>query len=444
MLRSVPVLLAMALAALLSGQSDLAQQHADKALEFVQQGNLHAAEDELKSALQLSPNDPALLTSLGGILAMQGELQRANTYLAKAVLLDPQDPAARRNLAVNQWQLGQLKEAHQNLDFALKQNPRDPTAIYLMGMVSEREGAYARAIALLESVSGAAVQHPEILVALASSYQHTGHSRQAVTILRDLLARSVKPDVLLMAGSVALDAGDPALAQSALARIDSSSLAKIGRAGEQTCVRISQTLMKRGDYPAALSLASAAASAFPASSAALEAKGAAQVQLSYFSQAVGSYTAALRLHPSAENERQLALAEWRAGDKEKAAAEFQRAMRQFPRNGQIRQTYGALLLEDASPENPENRVRALTLMKEALEADESLVEARYQLANYELEEGRLEPARAYLSAALKYDPDASRLHYALSRVYRRLGRDAEATAEMERYQKLKAAEQAHP
>ncbi len=52
----------------------------------------------------------------------------------------------------------------------------------------------------------------------------------------------------------------------------------------------------------------------------------------------------------------------------------------------------------------------------------------------------LEQALAYLERAIQLDPNDSRLHIALSRVYRRLHREAEATKETEIYQKLKAAE----
>src|SRR5271169_1023298 len=102
--------LVLVTAARLSGQgAPSAQEHADKAAEFVQRGNLKDAEAELRKALQLSPEDPTLLTSLGGVLGMEGDLAGANPYLARAVKLNTQDPVLRRNLAENQWQLGRLR-----------------------------------------------------------------------------------------------------------------------------------------------------------------------------------------------------------------------------------------------------------------------------------------------------------------------------------------------
>jgi tetratricopeptide (TPR) repeat protein len=377
----------------------LAQDHAGKAVQLVQQGDLRAAERELRLALETAPNDSALLTSLGGILGMQGQLQQANVYLAKAVKLNPQDAAARRNLAANQWQLGQLEDAHANLDVLIRANPHDPIATYLLGMVSERQADYARSIALLESTPDITARQPEAIVALASSYYHTGRPAEAAARLKSLLGRPAKPKVFFMAGRVAADANDNILAEQLLS--------------------------------------AATATSFPAAHQAFAARGAVQMKLSYFSQAAESFRKAQRLHPAADNQRNLALAEWRAGQKQPAAADFERALREYPRDAPTCVVYGTLLLEEASPES---RTRAVALFKQALSADDSSVEARYQLANLELEEGNLQPALQHLTAAIKLEPDASRLHFALSRVYRRLGREADAAAEMAAYQRLKSTE----
>jgi len=428
--------------AYLFGQTNsTAQQHAEKAIEFAQHGDLRSAEGELRKAVEISPDDSALLTSLGGILGMEGELQRANAYLAKAVEVNPKDGAARRNLAANQWQLGQFKEAHQNLDRLLNANPGDRVATYLLGMVSEREGNYERSIALLESIPDIGERQQEALPVLASSYYHTRRPQQARAILQKLVGRSVKPEVLLMGGRVAMDAADYGIAGALLSQIPSTEVNRTGHAGEETYLRLCRILSERADYEKALAITSKAVHAFPDSYEAVSMKASIEMKLSYFSQAAASLQAAARLNPSPEAKRDLAVAEWRAGERQKAAEEFERAMRQFPRDGQIRETYGTLLLEDTSPEY---KARAIELLNEALAVDDSLIEARYQLANNEFEEGRLEPALGYLTSALKLDPDASRLHFALSRVYRRLGRDSDATREMEVYQKLKAAEQTHP
>ena len=146
---------------------DSAEAHADKAAAFVEHDDLKSAENELRKAVELSPGDPQLLTSLGGVLGMEGRLEDANVYLARAVRLKPDEPVLRRNLAANEWQLGRFPQAQQDLERLLAANPADRVAIFLLGMVSENQKNYARSISLLESIPEVAESQPEAYVALA-------------------------------------------------------------------------------------------------------------------------------------------------------------------------------------------------------------------------------------------------------------------------------------
>src|SRR5438093_3930010 len=48
-----------------------AQQHANQGYELAQKGNLREAENELRRAAELAPEDPSILAGLGGILGRQ-------------------------------------------------------------------------------------------------------------------------------------------------------------------------------------------------------------------------------------------------------------------------------------------------------------------------------------------------------------------------------------
>ena len=468
MCSATPIVLSLAFvlagARLLAQPSPEAQQHAEKAVQLAQQGDLKNAEAELRKAVDLSPADSSLLTSLGGILGMEGNLQEANTYLAKAVKLNPQDPASRRNLAANEWQLGRLKEARANLDLLLRANPQDKLAIYLSGMVAEKEKDYARSAKLLESAPDVMAQQPDSWVALASSYYHTGRPGNARAALQRLLGPSSTPRSAFLGGRIAADAQDYATAEMLFRSVRSSypdraavefEIALVEyRAGrsaesEKTLLQAVNThlatnegyillctmLSDEGSDIRALQLAVQAARTFPGSSELLATKGSIELKLRYYNDAAASYGKSVALKESPEAERGMATAQWKAGMRERAVSTFERAMRQFPRDAQTYQVYGTLLLEDGSPEN---KSRAIDLLKRALALNDSAVEPRYQLANLELADGNLEQALAYLERAIQLDPNDGRLHFALSRVYRRLNREAEATKETEIYQKLKA------
>jgi tetratricopeptide (TPR) repeat protein len=469
--QTASLVFAFALAApvveLLGQAKSTAQEHAEKAVQFVQQGDLKSAERELRIAVELAPRDPALLTSLGGVLGMEGDLQLANGYLAEAVKLNPRDPVLRRNLAANQFQLGRFKEAHENLDRLIRANPGDKTAIFLLGMVSENERNYTRAIALLESVPEAAEKQPEAWVALASSYYHTGRRENARTALRRLLSRPANPRVVFQGGRAAMDARDYPTAEALFATIQSTysdpaavdfqmALAqyRAGHAAEsektlletiqakraraEAYVLICKILADRGEQTRALQIATEGEQAIPDSYEVVSTKASLEMKLRYYSEAVASREKAVRLHESPEAKRDLALAEWRAGMRKQAVEEFEGTMRQFAGDARTYEVYGTLLLEE---ESPDTRPRAGELLKQAISLDGSSVEARYQLASLEITDGKPELALPYLQAAIKLDPRDSRLHYAMSRACRRLGRTADADKEMELYRKLKTAGQ---
>ena len=462
------VLVLLAPVTILLGQgAPSAQELAERAVQFAQHGDLKSAEAELKKAVALSPSDPALLTSLGGILAMEGDLEQANIYLGKAVKLNPQDSASRRNLAANQWQLGKLKEAHENLDRLIRVNSQDKVAIFLLGMVCEKERNYPRSATLLESVPEVVDQQPDGWAALANSYYHTNRREDARSVLRKLLGHSPSPRVTFIGGRVAMESKDYPTAEALFSSIRSTysdpaavefqialaqyrddravqsertllDAAQANRSNRDSYVLLCQVLAEQGSSSRALRVATQASQAFPDSYEIVSMKASLEMKLQYFSEAVNSYGKAAKLNPkSSEIKRQLATAEWRAGMREKAISDFNQTLEEFPHDSAVPQVYGALMLEE---ESPATRTRAIELLKQAIALDSSSVEPRYQLANAELADGKPEQALVYLETAVKLNSKDSRLHFALSRAYRRLGRADDAAREMESYQNLKRTE----
>jgi tetratricopeptide (TPR) repeat protein len=286
--------------------------------------------------------------------------------------------------------------------------------------------------------------------------------------LMKIAAANVNSQVAFMAGRVAMDAQEYAIAERLFSDADSNysdpaaakfqlALAQYrqGRAAvsertlrraidlkqakAETYVLLCTVLAGRREYSEALQHASEAARLYPDSAEVFSTKAGLEMKLQNYSAAVASYQRAEALKPSAETTRELALAEWRAGDKQRAAAGFEKVITRFPRDAEARQVYGTLLLEDGSAEG---KARAAVLYKQAIAIDKSAVEALYNLGNLALADGDLKQAADYLEKAIQSDASQSRLHFALSRVYRRMGRASDAENEMQTYQKLKQAEHA--
>jgi cellulose synthase operon protein C len=497
-----------ALAALRDTASE-ATQHAEKGVQCAQTGDMVCAEAELRRAVELAPDDASYLTSLGGVLGMQQKLDEANVYFERAAKSDPNDATARRNLAANEWRLGRFKQAQANLERLLRVQPQDKTAMLLLGMVSENEHDYARAAKLLTAVPDLVEQRPESIAALASAYYHTGRQEEAHRILEALLGPPTPAQGIFVAAGVAAGAQDYGIAEKLFESIRSSypdkvtlaynvaliqfrtqriaesqkallDLVSTGQAtGEiyrllgqcydkenhpddaarafENAIRLEPTaesnyrdllsiLISGKRFAAALELARKTAQAFPRSEPAYRAKGMVEMKMDLFTDAVGSYSRALKLNPqSLEAAVGLASAKWSAGMRGEAEAEFQRLLKQHARNASVYEAYGGLLLNGATDDATEDRAAAL--LAKAVELDSSRPEPHYQLGMLDLKKSpggasrdSLRQALEQLETAARLGLNESKIHYALARVYRRLGRENDAAKEMEAYQKLKAAE----
>lgn len=156
--------------------------------------------------------------------------------------------------------------------------------------------------------------------------------------------------------------------------------------------------------------------------------------------AVDAYRRALVLDPlSAEASVGLGIAQFSAGLTREAQATFEAGIQAFPRDAIHRQAYGVMLMKMAeSGEVPPSR--GAGMLASALEIDETLAEARYQLGNLALMHGDAAQALTHFDVAAKNGLDDARLHYAASRALRRLGRDADADGRLAIFRSRKVAE----
>src|SRR5579884_853127 len=416
--------------ALLPLAAQTADEHANRAAEFVQSRDLKSAEAELRRAIEMRPSDPTLLTSLGGVLGMEGDLHGANGYLRRAVQLDGENPLLRRNLAANQWQLGQLHEAATNLDLLLKSNPRDGAAIFLRGMVADGLHDYTRCIELLESLPEVTTRKPEAAVALADSYYHTNEPEKARAILQPLAGSRLAYE----ASGVAIAAHDYETAVALLSSLRTPDAA----ARSRLALAQSRLEIERGNLPQALAMASAGLRDAPDSAELVMTKASLESTLHYYTEAVASWKRALALRPHSEEARRgLATAEWEGGMKPAAIADFEEGLKEFPHDAALRADYGTLLLDRGLGDDT---ARGTELLRRAIALDDSLAEAHYRLGNALLEAGDLAGAQKELEAAGSLDSQSARVHFALSRLYRRMGRTGDADRERGEWQRLKAGE----
>ncbi len=484
-----------------SGQSSLnAEQYADRGLHYAEAGELRKAEEDLRRAVELAPNNPGYVAELGGILGLEQKLEESLLYLERAVRLDPRNYIARRNLASSQWQLGRLEEARANLEIVLKAKPGDPPTVLLLGMVDENLKDYEKAARLLGSVPALVKLRPESIAALARSYYRMGEKQKARAILQALLAHPAGSSGVFLGGQVAADADDYETAEKLFTSIRSSypntatlgynlaliqyhagrfeegrktllDLVEAGNGSSDICNLLAWCYHKQGKtkeaiqafeqaidrdpqresnyldlgmvlveykrFPAAYELTKTAVQVLPNSANLYKLKGLIELKLQFFKDAIASYGRASALDPSSsDSDLGLAVAQWTSGLVSDAVRTFERGLERFPRDPSHYTEYARMILKTAEPGDTAAESRAVSLLQSAIALDPKQAEPHYQLADFLLDRGKAEDALYELQIAAKLDPNSSKVHYTLARAYRRLGRKQETARELESYRKL--------
>jgi cellulose synthase operon protein C len=485
-------------------QSNNAEERASKALQLAQSGNLQLAEDELRKVVALEPGNSEFLQELGTVLAMEKKLEESTSSFERALRIEPGALLARRYLAANLWQLHRFTEARQNLQLLLKAKPGDPQALLLLGMVSENTADYATAAKTLASVPTLVRVQPESIAALARSYYHIGEADKARLWLRELLHHAAGARAVLLGAQIADEMQDYRTAETllislqsdlsdeetlkyrlALVRFHAKQFAeseklvqqlldgghqsgeiyrllgwcrqeqhnhqdavrafqeaiKLEPTNETSYLDLGRILLTERRLVPALELTKRTANAFPESSRAFVLKGSVELAAILFTDAVDSFSRALQLDPSSPDASiGLAKAQFGSGMTQQAKATLERAIANFPKKAPFEVELAQLLLKEAETGDKGAETRAERLLKSAIVLDDTLAEAHYQLGELALARSQLQRALFHLEKAAKLDPTSAKVHFALSRAFRRLGRNAEAAKQSALYDKLKEQE----
>jgi tetratricopeptide (TPR) repeat protein len=496
-----------AFARALPDQNSEAEAHAERGFEFARAGDLGKAEAELRQAAKLAPSNPDVLAGLGTVLAQQGKLEESTELFRRVLQIRPNEGTVRRYLAANLWQLHLYPEARGNLQIILRQQPNDKQARLLLGMVSENIGDYATAARMLGSVPDEVRRQPESIAALARSYYHLRETEKARATLERLAMPPAAPQAVFLGAQIADQMQDYPTAEKLLASVRSTfpdqprldytlarveyhagrfaqsqqSLEALINAGSRNAaifnllgwcqqkqarpkqavqaleeaiqlapseegnyLDLGKILLAQHSLPSALQLARKTTGIFPNSAPALELQGLVETEMGQFTDAVRSYTRAVQLDPSRpDGVLGLAQAQFAAGMSKDAEGNFEAGIRRFPKEARFREQYAVALLRQSETGDAQAESRAEELLRSALALDPALPGAHYQLGNLALKKGLIAAAQQHLEQAVKLNSHNGQAHFALSRVYRRLGRKEDGAREMELYESLKAA-QSHP
>jgi len=489
-------------------QSDGAEARFERGLQLAQAGELPAAEQELRAAVKLRASDPEYLTSLATVLAIEKKIEESTVLFEKALKIRPSDWRSRRDLSANLWQLRRYAEAKRHLKLVLQERPADAQAKLLLGLVSEKTGDDATAIAMLQSVPDLAKSQPEALVALAKSYYRSGQGVKASVVLGALTNGAGGEQRSLLAAEVAEEAGDYVTAERLLLSIPADSsdsdqaryrlaVVKFNSGRYEQSQAIVQELVRRGrkdgptlrlsawcyhktnqeeqaintfreaveldptdeknfldlgallleqrKFSPARELAGRTVAAFPKSADALALLGSVELARENFTDAVQTYSRSIELDPdNSDAIVGLAKAQAAAGWNDQARETLEKAIQRLPGRATFELQLALLLLNDAADRDPLRQARAERLLHSAARHDPNSSEAQYQLGNLALSRGQTRSAIDYLENAARMSSESAKAHFALARAYRRAGRTEDAARETALYERFKKQSNAEP
>jgi superkiller protein 3 len=169
-----------------------AQQYIEKVKIYLNSNQLGEAENELRQAYQLAPNDPNVLALIGAFMVRHKQYKRAIKPLRDALAGNPKLADALINLGIVLRETGQLDESEVILRKAMAGNARNPQALYELAHTLASKNQENEAMRLLMQVIRLQPQYTLAYLALAGIYRFSQRIEDAIKICHQGL--TVNPD----------------------------------------------------------------------------------------------------------------------------------------------------------------------------------------------------------------------------------------------------------
>jgi len=365
----------------------LAQAH-------VARQELALAEDALKKAIELAPDDPASYLQLAGLRARAGDPDGAGLILEQLLSRDP-------NSAVAQTALAQVQQGQPDTDALeataqqiLDSRPEHPLGYYLSGLVLQRRGQLEASVEQFETALDKEPKAAEPLVALARSLLALERYDQAEQRLRQALDGSADNIVATnLLGEVYLAAGRLA---DARAQYDKAIAQRPG--APLAYERVARLQVADGDAAAAVDTLTTGIEATKGSQLLVSALPPVLEQAGRYEEAIDAYEAVLAANPNADaaaNNLAMLLANHRADDTE-SLARARTLVQRFEGSEQtpFLDTLGWVYYRSGDYQ------RAAEVLEQVQATGETTPERQFHLGMAYLKLGKADDAKPLLAAAV--------------------------------------------
>ncbi|HXX24712.1 MAG TPA: tetratricopeptide repeat protein [Terriglobia bacterium] len=317
----------------------------------------------------------------------QGDLNRAAQAYLEVIRRDPGFVNAYQNLGIVYLSQKRYPEAITTLEKAIRLNPRLPGAYVILGLAHYELYQSHQAVTAFQHATRLNPNDTNAIFFLGKAQMQSGNYRDAAATFEKLRqSRPKDPDVLYNLG---------------LAHLKLLTAAEDG-------------LREIAPQPYQLAL--------------LEAQHAADY--SNDAAAIQYFQEALRLKPDAVGIHYgLGSAYARASKFEEAAQEFKEELRINPNDSLALWRLGEITLH-------QNPTEAVQYLRQAVSLNPGLPQAVLAYGRALLRTGETEKSIEQFQRVVKLAPEEDSVHYLLANAYRKLGRQAESIAEMDRFQQM--------
>lgn len=421
---------------------DLAPENLDFRRETAavqwQLGLMSSAEKNLQYVLARHPGDSGALLLLGLVKDRTGDYAQAAQLLDSQFELVISQPDRTVALFHSMVQSGQHDKTAKIVDvLKLHANNKSWTdAIVRCTQIAAMGGDLETAEALFALIPHDDSGRPTAGFQLAKLLYSRAQVSQAKALLLQLAEdHVVSADLQALLGNCFESERQPGLALEAYQRAIQADPSRIDY--YEDLISLLLYLRKTSD---AILLVNHALEIAPTDARPWVWKGNVSIRANALKDAMESYRHAAKLDSSnADAIVGVAAVYFATGQSDAAIAEYKAGIVRFPNDARFYVACAEMLL--ASPDSLKLQAQTESLLQKAVKLMPRSAEGHYLLGQLAMQQSRLKDAQTELSLSVRTDPDRSKAHFALSVVYRRMGRTDDASQEFALYQNLKQVEE---
>jgi tetratricopeptide (TPR) repeat protein len=390
------------------------------------------AKRELQIILREHPNDAPSRLLLGMVSQNSGDYATAAKMLSSVPQEIEKQPESIAALASSYYHLKEREKARATIERLSSLRAIKP--VLLAAQIADQAGDFEESERLLNSITGAAGDSPDIQFRKANVQYHAGHFAQCQTTLEPLLAGpGGTAQMYNLMGWCYHRLKKPKEATEAF-----EHAIALTPADESNYLDLIKVLEAHYFLRVALDAANRGVALFPKSVAMLNLKGSIERRMFHFNDAVTSYKQAIQVQDTnVESWLGLVRAQISAESISEATSTLKLALERFPNEARLKVIYAVMLLTHADAGDRAVTSRAEQMLGEAIKNDPNNFEAFFELGKIELSDGKLTQACQHLERAVKLSPQSSEPHFVLWRAYQRLNRKADAARELKTFELLK-------